>query len=670
MFRRLYQFGLPSAIGACWAALVASLAETTLNTASPVDALAGAGFLLMIALPIGIVVSLLGRSLFASWKFSSWIEEQSSQRGSAPRFAAWTIFVVAALVVQCWATFNGLRLLFSATRVSTLVALATPLMVLGVSLVLLVLSHPFVATVERWLVKLEERRAEGEKSPACTARNVLVTLLVCAMGAFVLTWLVFLRSRLAHLDLGFVGYLLLYLLGLAFAPGLWQRLKGIRSLSRALSIAPPPMIFLCISLSLWMRYTRPYQMLEIWGETRLAGWAIDTNFDVQGMRADLPIEGIKPKAKRGVSHANVVIISIDTLRADQLSFHSGKAETLTLAALAREGIIFDRAYAPGNVTRRSLPTMATGLSPRRVRGRVVGRALRLDPRHILLAERFRAAGYDTAGFFCCAAHFGPEHKLGLNRGMDIVRTEYQGDLLAEQTVNWLAEGRDSKKPLFLWTHYIEPHDWAKTYKSEDGRSSYIERYGESLKTTDRYLGTLIAGIRESLGDDTYIVLTSDHGEGLGDHGVQFHSAGLYNTELRVPLLISGPGIKAGRMQQAVGLVDLAPTLLELAGYEAPGMPAMDGLSLAPELFGLRKDALGMGEAYSVMITDRSVLEDQAALISGRYKLVERPGSSYRLFDMNKDPKEQKDIKEEAPELLRSMKARLRRRQRLDAISAF
>ncbi len=436
------------------------------------------------------------------------------------------------------------------------------------------------------------------------------------------------------------------------------------------------LVALLVLLSFWMRASRPREMLEIWGQTKLAGWAIDTTYEVQELRSDLPIEGIKPRSQVGASHASVVIISVDTMRADHMPFHRGKAKMSALAQFARTGMIFDRAFAPGNVARRSLPSMATGLSPRRIRGRVVGSALRLDPRHVLLAERFRAAGYDTAGFFCCASHFGPEHKLGLIRGLQKVYTHYAGDVLTKETLSWLRErskaGKPGKpgKPLFLWTHYIEPHNWARDYESKDGGSGYAERYDKSLAATDTYLAELIKGIRESVGEETYIVVTSNHGEGLGDHGVKFHSAGLFNSEVRVPLLIAGPGIKPGRIQQAVGLVDLAPTLLDLAGFQAPGMPEMDGLSVAPELRGERKDKLGAGEAYSVMMTDRSALQDQAALMSGRYKLIERPGSSYKLYDLSRDPKEQKDIKAEAPELLRSMKARLARRQRLDAIPAF
>jgi arylsulfatase A-like enzyme len=670
MFRRLLQFSVPSAIGVGVAGLVAALAETIVHTERALEAFAGAGFLLLFALPIGFAISLLGRWIIGAWHLDTLIPPMKDERGAAPRWAAWIVFFVVASLLQILGTFQGMRGLFAGTRMGSLIVTAAPIVVLAITLVLVLISRPLVGVIERTMRRIEDKRAGQDKVALFTPRKVGVAVFLLAFLVMLGSWFLMVLPKLGHLDISFVLYLAIFLAVLIVVPLVWQRQLLAPMVSRGVAVLTPLTLVTCLCLSAWMRYERPYNMLEIWGDTKLAGWAIDTIFDVQALRVDLEIEGIEPTEKEGATHPNVVIITIDTVRADHLPMHGGKAKMPALADLSRSGAIFERAYSPGNVTRRSLPTVATGLSPRRMRGRVVGWALRMDPRHVLLAERFRAGGYDTAGFFCCRSHFGRDHKLGLIRGLEKVGIEYAGDALTKQAVDWLKKRGQRDKPLFLWTHYIEPHNWMKDHKPKEGARRKKDRYNLSLEATDGFLKELVAGIKESLGPDTIIVVTSDHGEGLGDHGVQHHSGGLFNSEVRVPLVIVGPGIKASRVQQAVGLVDLAPTLLELAGFEAPGMPQMDGLSVAPELLDQRQDELGRGEAYSVMVADRSVQESQAAVMSGRYKLIERAGSKYQLYDLSHDPKEKNDIKEHAPELLRSMKARLSRRKRLDQVPPF
>ncbi len=670
MLRRLFHFSVPSLLGVCLASLLAALAETILKTEHALDALAGAGFLLAYAVPLGLLLSVGGRVLYRSWRLDELVANARDATGASPRLAAWIIFAVVALLLQALGSFQGVRLLFTGTRVASLVLLAAPVVVLLVSFAILVFSRPAVGVLEAWIARVELARSETNKTALFTPKRMLFCLGLLLVAAIIAIWFTLVGPRLVRVDIGFTGYIAVFALGVAFLPQLWQREFLPTTVKRGLATVLPILVSVCVILSVWMRYERPYSMLEIWGHTTLSGWAIDTTFDVQSLRADLTIDGIQPKSKAEAAHPNVVIITVDTVRADQVSLYGGKAKMPALTKFARKATVFDRAYAPGNVTRRSIPTIATGLSPRRIRGRVVGWALRLDPRHVLLAERFRAGGYETAGFFCCETHFDPDHKLGLVRGIDHVVIDYLGASLTKKSVAWLRRRGKKKKPLFLWTHYIEPHNWARDIKSKDGATSKLDRYKQSLEATDAHLKEFIAGVQETLGPETIIVITSDHGEGLGEHGTKHHSASLFDTELHVPLVIAGPGIRAGRINQAVGLVDLAPTLLDLAGFEAPGMPHMDGLSLAPELRGERDDKLGAGEAYSVMIADRSALEDQAALMSGRYKLVERPGSKYKLYDTSQDPKERKDIKAKAPQLLRSMKARLARRRIIDAVPAF
>jgi arylsulfatase A-like enzyme len=388
------------------------------------------------------------------------------------------------------------------------------------------------------------------------------------------------------------------------------------------------------------------------------------------MREDLPVEGIEPTPKPEVTHhPNIVLVTIDTVRADRVPLYGGPAKMPNLRKLAEKGAVFVRAFSPGNVTRRSLPSIASGVSPRRMRGRVAGWALKLDPRHVLLAERFRAAGYDTAGFFCCRSQFGRVHQLGLVRGLDTVHLEYDGAALTELATTWLQERKDRERPVFLWVHYVEPHNWFKDHKPQEGARRKPQRYDLSLAAADEALGPLLGSVGLNLGEDTYLIVTSDHGEGLGDHGIKNHGATLYDTEVHVPLVVTGPGIDHKRVQQVVGLVDLAPTMLELAGFLPPEFPVMDGLSVAPELLGQREDRLGKGEAYSSQVVDRSVNSDLNAIIAGRYKLIER-GKKYELYDRESDPMEKKNLVEELQEVTAALKARLARRKQIDRVPPF
>lgn len=670
MFRRLFQFSVPSALGVCLAGLVASLAETLPHSYSLAQAIAGAGFLLLFAVPIGFALSLLGRATVRAWNLDSLLGSMTDDRGASPRLAAWALFLVTAMLVLALGSFQAMRLMFAVTRINTLVALGAPIVVVLIALLLAAASRPFVNLVEMPLAHIERSRGHRSKAALFTPAKIVITLAVLSLLTVVLGWLFFLLPNIGHLDISFVSYLALFAIGIIGLPVLYRALSLSVRARRVVAIVLCTSTLACIATAQWTRYERPYRMLEIWGEVKLAGWAVDTLYDVQSLRVDLQLEGITPTEIPGAEHPNVVVVTIDTVRADHVPLYGGKAVMPALEKLGKEGAVFERAFAPGNVTRRSVPTLATGLSPARVRGRVVGWALRMDPRHILLGERFAAGGYDTAGFFCCRSHFGRDHKLGLINGIKHVEIEYEGMALAQKTVDWLKGRKASKKPLFLWTHYIEPHNWIKDYRPGEGARTKKERYNLSLAATDESLALLFAGIREHLGNDTIIVVTSDHGEGLGDHGVKTHSGSLYNSEVRVPLVITGPKIAPSRIAQAVGLVDLAPTLLELAGFEPPGMPQMDGLSVAPELAGTRKDSLGAGEAYSMMVADRSVQENQAAIISGRYKLIERQGSRFELYDLVRDPNETRDIQKEAPELFASMRARLDRRRVLDRISPF
>ena len=425
----------------------------------------------------------------------------------------------------------------------------------------------------------------------------------------------------------------------------------------------------------YVRHNNPYAMLEVWGNTTWGGAAIDYVYNIQTLRRGLKLKGIKPKPRPGATHPNVVLITIDTLRADHTPPYGGAAKMPGFGTIAKGGIVFDWAFSPGNVTRRSLPTIATGLSPHRVHGRVAGWALRMDPRHITLAERFRAAGYNTAGFVAPGSQFHPAHRLGLIRGLDHLHytndlsTKPDGDLGA-LAADWIAHRADKSRPFFIWIHFIDVHLWHVTYRLAKYGRDIRARYDRALADVDKSLSKLMKVLwTDKLRKHTIIAISADHGEALGEHGQRFHSTDMYNSQIHVPLLIAGDDIKPRHIHQTVGLVDLAPTLLDLAGFIPPGMPQMDGVSFAPLVRGTQPES--KGEAYSTMVRDRSVKYGMRALIWGRYKLIEfESGKPDELYDIKADKRERRNLAPRRPALLKQMKRRMNERRRVDSIRPF
>jgi arylsulfatase A-like enzyme len=157
-----------------------------------------------------------------------------------------------------------------------------------------------------------------------------------------------------------------------------------------------------------------------------------------------------------------------------------------------------------------------------------------------------------------------------------------------------------------------------------------------------------------------VIVTADHGEALGDHGEPNHSTDLYNSQIRVPFVVVGPGIRTGHLVETVSLTDLTPTLVELAGF-AP--PVTDGRSLAPLLEGRRNADDRLGIAYAAMIRDRSNPGGVTALVSGPWKLISENGK-LELYDIKADPNELDDLAAKQPAKVEELRRMLEARENL------
>jgi len=397
---------------------------------------------------------------------------------------------------------------------------------------------------------------------------------------------------------------------------------------------------------------------------------------------------------------NVVLVTIDTLRADHLSCYGYERPTSPfLDEVARSGARFDEPVAAAAWTKPATGTILTGLYPSRHGALYHGSSLQLPEGEQTLAEAFRNAGYATAGFVT-----NPNIKkvFEFDRGFQeyfdspvedtitlaairgsvfgglLMRWarhqfnwKYENDVLQmnEHILSWLAKNRDQR--FFLYLHYIDPHipySPPEPYKSEFTRERDefllfndrkrevgLDLYDGEIRYVDEGLSHVADSLREfGLWDNTLFVVTSDHGEEFFEHGVLGHGFSLYQPVIRVPLLMTGPGVPEGVVvADPVPIVDLAATLVDLAGL---GLDRLgDGRSFAHSLED-RAPVAGTGDLFIENEYGQDHNDNHSFVFSGvrsgRWKLVltERneffPPAEYgasALYDLASDPLEQDNL---------------------------
>ena len=352
-----------------------------------------------------------------------------------------------------------------------------------------------------------------------------------------------------------------------------------------------------------------------------------------------------PAAARSFPRAPIVLISIDTLRADHLPAYGYRGgSTPAIDRLAANGIVFEDAFSQVPLTLPSHASLLTGRLPTRTSVRDnIGFTLGADER--TLAARLKAAGYATGA---AVSSYVLRRQTGIADGFDFFDDEVTisgtGESLSEsqrdgaRTADALAAWIDAHAagPLFAFLHLYEPH----TPYSPPASHALAQPYDGEIAYADEIVGRFLDRLNaRGLLDRAIVALVSDHGEGLGDHGEAEHGLLLYREALRVPWILRLPGSadRGTRVAGAAGLVDVAPTLLALAGVPADGM---DGASLV--------DAVGARR-----LPDRTVYSetqyprlhygwsDLASAFDGRYHFIRAPGPE--LYDLTADPGERSNL---------------------------
>ncbi len=305
--------------------------------------------------------------------------------------------------------------------------------------------------------------------------------------------------------------------------------------------------------------------------------------------------GAAPSRPARPAVRSVVLITIDTLRADHVGAYGATgARTPTLDGLARDGARFDRAWATAPITLPSHASLMTGRYPPAHRGRHNG--VSVDPDVPTLAMRLKAAGFATGAF---VSAFPLDKRFGLAQGFDVYddtlprgpdgrpANERPGSDTMARAITWWQAQATSRA--FLWVHLFEPH---APYGAPGATGSATARYDEDITAADHEAGRLLAALGDRA-QETLVIVTADHGEAFGEHGEIGHSMFVYDTTLRVPLLLRGPAIDPGLVvRDDVSLVDVAATIAELTGIPAA---RSDGLSLAAAMGGR---TIGPRELYA------------------------------------------------------------------------
>jgi arylsulfatase A-like enzyme/Flp pilus assembly protein TadD len=345
---------------------------------------------------------------------------------------------------------------------------------------------------------------------------------------------------------------------------------------------------------------------------------------------------------------NVVIITIDTLRADHLGCYGYKdIKTPNIDGLAADGVRFERAYTPVPITLPSHTVIFTGTYPM-ASGMHDFSGNRLNQAQPTLASVLKERGYTTGAVVASAVL---DSRFGLNRGFDFYydhfdfsrlqesnldEMERPANLVGDEVLSWLNQNR--AKRFFLWMHLYDPH---YPYRPP---SPYSEQYAShpydgEIAFADAQVGRLLRFLKEKgLYQNTLIVLSGDHGEGLGEHGEKTHGFFIYNSTLHVPLIFKlpvGQTAKARTVAAPVSLVDLMPSVLEVAKAAIPS--DVQGKSLLPLLAGKIPET--SAPLYSETFLPRLHFNwsELRGLQVGNYHLIEAPKPE--LYDLSKDPKE-------------------------------
>ena len=401
-----------------------------------------------------------------------------------------------------------------------------------------------------------------------------------------------------------------------------------------------------------------------------AAWLAASMLLVPDSSAQAP----RPTIPKPASRTNVLLITIDTLRADHVGAYAAKAvETPTIDALARDGVLFERAYSQVPLTLASHTSLLSGTYPfhNGVQD-FTGQPLRPEIRTI--TQALKGNGYDTAAI---VSSYVLDRSWGLDRGFDLYYDVFKGNSFLEndpglverraepsvdQALRWLRRSRT--KPFFLWLHLYDPHSGYEP--PEPFRTRFAQSpYDGEIAYCDSQLARVIAHLKQrGLYDRMLIILASDHGESLGEHGEKEHGFFVYQSTLRVPLIVKPP-VGRGRprrISEPAQIMGVAPTILATLNLHDP-------IESQFETGSLLSDKPAEPETYSESFYSFSSFgwSPLRTISNQSYQYIEAPKPE--LYDLRNDPGETKNLIAEQPAAASVLNEKLKERVRRYAAEA-
>jgi arylsulfatase A-like enzyme/tetratricopeptide (TPR) repeat protein len=377
-------------------------------------------------------------------------------------------------------------------------------------------------------------------------------------------------------------------------------------------------------------------------------------------------------ARHGVEKPNIVLISLDTTRADHLgSYGYAGARTPATDALAHGGVLFAQAATPAPLTLPAHSSLMTGFYPTYHGVRLNGTAA-LSQSNTTLAEALSRHGYQTGAF---VGAFVLDGRWGLNQGfatyddqfdmkkfkhLDLAAVQRPGDQVMDAAIRWL-DGH-KREAFFAWIHLYDahsPYEPPEPLASEFRGRGPIGLYDGEIAFADQQVGRCMSWLKAAgLDDKTIVVVVGDHGESLGSHGEGTHGYFIYDEAVHVPFIVATPieELRGVRIDTQVSLVDVFPTVIALAGLDWHGR--LDGRTLVPLMF--QPAAPDSVYAYSESMTPNLQYGWSAlhGLRSPRYKFIDAP--TPELYDLAADPGERHNVFSTHRSLAREMKEALDR----------
>lgn len=419
---------------------------------------------------------------------------------------------------------------------------------------------------------------------------------------------------------------------------------------------------------------------------------------------------------------DILLITIDSLRYDHLRCCGyGRETSPKIDELAETGHLFHNCFSQGPTTRTSFPVILTSTY-----SSMYGGFRQVTDQRTLISEALEDGGYATAGFHSnpnLSAEFGYNRgfgkfydsmtdastfskfrqyiKTGLdsegytyrlfnwlyqsterNLGVDVGSAYTDGTAITDYSLGWIESVRSADAPRFLWTHYMDvhhpyvpPEEHQLAFRddpigereavrlrrkmlenpddvTDDEREDIVHLYDAEIRYTDHEIGRLVDAVRNQWGEETLIVLTSDHGEQFYEHG-EFSHNGVYDEILHVPLIIDGVA-GSDEYEEIVGLIDIAPTLVDYAGISKPEI--FLGNTLRAVLESGDWDRESVKNVYITNDTVRTAYRDK------RWKYISY--NSDRLYDIQQDPGETKNVIDANPDIAASIREELEEPKRL------